>query len=75
MKYHDNKWKCDCRDKEEMLTRIISEYSNLVQKENENLHDWVEMRSTGNDAKKTLKFQHTNKWYMHKPVFLWKLNA
>ena len=45
---------------------MVSEYSKLTQKNNKSRHDWA---SKGIYWKlcKRLKFDHTNKWYIHKP--------
>ena len=49
-----------------MINHIISECSKLAQKVYETRHDWV-----GKDIHwelcKKLKFDHSNKWYMHIP--------
>ena len=42
-----------------MIYHIISECSKFVQKEYRARHDW--------ELGKKLKFELTNKWYMHKP--------
>ena len=55
-----------CGDKGKIINSIISKYSKQAQKELRTRHDWV-----GNvinwDLCKKLKFDHTIKWYMHKP--------
>ena len=44
---------------------IISEYSKLAQKEYKSWHDKVD-KVIYLELCKELKFDHTNKWYMHK---------
>ena len=44
----------------------ISEYSKLEQKEYKTRHDWMGKIILW-ELCKTLKIDHTNKWYMHKP--------
>ena len=60
-----------CGDKEETIDRIISVCCKLPQKEYKVRHDWV-----GNvihwEMCKKLKFDQTNKWYMHKPTHVLK---
>ena len=50
-----------------MINYIISECSILVQKEYKTRHEWVGKVIHWEMCKK-LKFDHTNKWYMHNPV-------
>ena len=54
-----------CGDRDETINHIISECSKLAQKENKARHDWVGKVIHWEMCKK-LKFDHTNKWYMHK---------
>ena len=51
-----------CGDRDETITRIISECSKLAQKTR---HDWVGKVIHWEMCKK-FKFDHTNKWYMEK---------
>ena len=51
-------------DRDETINHIISECSNLAQKEYKTRHDWVGKVIHWEMCKK-LKFGHTNKWYMH----------
>ena len=44
----------------------MSKCSNLVQKDFKSRHDWVGKVIHGELCKK-LRFDHTNKWYMHEP--------
>ena len=48
-----------CGDRNETINHIMSKCSKLAQKEYKTRHDWVG---------KKLKFDHTNKWYIHNPV-------
>ena len=56
-----------CRDRDETINRIISEYSKLAQKEYKTIHDWVG-KVIHWELCKDFKFDHTNKWYMHNPA-------
>ena len=49
------------------INHIISECSKLAQKEYKTRHDWVGKGIRWELCKK-LKFDHTNKWYIHSPV-------
>ena len=63
---------CKCRlcgDKDEMINRITSECSKLVLREYKTRHDWVGKVIYWELCKK-LKFDHTTKWYMHKPEYV-----
>ena len=51
----------------ETINHIISECSKLAQKEYGTRHDWVGKVIHWEMCKK-LKFDHTNKWYMHNPA-------
>ena len=51
-----------CGDRDEIINRIISE----VQKEYKTRHNWVKKVIHWELCKK-LKFDCTNKWYMHNP--------
>ena len=55
-----------CGDRDETINHIISECSKLAQKEYKTRHDWVGKVVHWEMCKK-FKFDHTNKWYMHKP--------
>ena len=52
-----------CGDRDE-INHIISECSKLAQKEYKTRHDWVGKVMHWEICKK-IKFDHTNKWYMH----------
>ena len=49
------------------INHIISECCKLAQKEYKTRHDWVGKVIHWKLCKK-LKFDHTNKWYMHNPA-------
>ena len=49
-----------------MINHVISEGSLLAQKEYKTRHDWIGKAILWELCKK-LKFDHTNKWYMHNP--------
>ena len=51
-----------CGDRNETINHIISECSNLAQKEHETKNDWVGKVIHWKMCKK-FKFEHTNKWY------------
>ena len=53
-------------NRDEIINHIISECSKLVQKEYKTRHDWVG-KVIHWELCKTFKFDHTNKWYVHKP--------
>ena len=53
-----------CGDRDETINHIVSECSNLAQKEYKTRHDWVGKVIHWEMCKK-FKFDHTNKWYMH----------
>ena len=53
-----------CGDREETINHIISECSKLAQRDYKARHDWVGKGIHWEMCKK-LKFDHTNKWYMH----------
>ena len=55
-----------CRKRDETINQIISERSKLAQKEYKTRYDWVGKVIHWELCKK-LKFDHTNKWYMHNP--------
>ena len=55
-----------CGDKNETINYIKDECSKLVQNEYKTSHDWVGMLIHRGMCK-MLKFDHTTKWYMHKP--------
>ena len=56
-----------CGDRDETINHIISECSKLAQKEYKTRHDWVG-KVIHREIRKKLKFDHTNKWYMHNPA-------
>ena len=56
-----------CGDRDETINHIISECSKLAQREYKARHDWVGKVIHWEMCKK-LKFDHTNKWYMHNPA-------
>ena len=55
-----------CGDRDGTINHIISECSKLAQKEYKIRHEWVGKVIHGVICKK-LKFDYTNKWYMHNP--------
>ena len=57
--------------RDETVNYIISEYSKLVPKEYMSRHDWVG-RVFHLKLIKNIKFDPTNKWYMHNPEFILK---
>ena len=56
-----------CSDRDETINYIISVCSKLAQKEYKTRHDWMSKVIHWELCKK-LKFDHTNKWYMHNPI-------
>ena len=56
-----------CGDRDETINHIISECRKLAQKESKTRHDWVGKVIHWEMCKK-LKFDHTNKSYMHNPA-------
>ena len=56
-----------CSDRDEMINHIISECSKLTLKEYKTRHDRLGKVIHWEMCKK-LKFDHTNKWYMHNPA-------
>ena len=56
-----------CSDRDETINHIISEWSKLAQKEYKTRPGWVGQVFHWEMCKK-LKFDHTNKWYMHNPA-------
>ena len=56
-----------CGDRDETINHIISECSKLAKKEYKTRHDCVGKVIHWEICKK-LKFDHTNKWYMHSPA-------
>ena len=56
-----------CGDRDETINNIISECSNLAQKEYKTRHDWVGKVIHWEMCKK-FKFDHTNNWYMLIPA-------
>ena len=60
--------KCrQCGDRDETINHIISECTKLAQKEYKTRYDLVGKGIHWEMCKK-FKFDHTNKWYMHKPA-------
>ena len=55
-----------CGDRDETINHIISECSKLAPKAYKTRHDW-EGKVIHWEMCKKLKFDHTNKWYMHNP--------
>ena len=55
-----------CRDRDEMINHIISEWSKLAQKEYKARHDGVGEVIHWEICKK-FKFNHMNQWYMYNP--------
>ena len=53
-------------ERDETFNHIISECSRLAQKEYKTKHNWVG-KMVHWDLCKKLKFDHTNKYYMHNP--------
>ena len=53
-------------DRDETINHMISECSKLAQKEYKTRDDWVGEVMHSEMCKK-FRFDHTNKWYMHKP--------
>ena len=71
-----------CGDRNETINHIVNECSKLAHRENKTWHDLVGKVIHGEICKK-LKFDHTNKWYMHNPApvlendthkLLWDIN-
>ena len=56
-----------CSDREETINHIISECSKLSQKEYKAKYDRVGKVILWEMCRK-FQFEHTNKWYMHKPA-------
>ena len=54
-------------DRDEIINHIINECSKLAQKEYKTRHDWAGKVIHWEMCKK-FKFNHTNKWYRHKPA-------
>ena len=67
----DNKQQnCKCRlcgDRDETINHIISECSKLTRKQYKTRHDWMG-KVIHRELCKKLKFDHTNKGYMHNPA-------
>ena len=63
-------YKCKlCGDRDETINQQKSECSNLVQKEYKTRYDWVG-KVIHRELCKKLKFDHTNKRYMHNPLVI-----
>ena len=62
----NSKWR-SCGDRDETINQIISQFSNLAQKKYKTRHKWVD-RVIHWEMCKKFNFDHTNKWYMHKPA-------
>ena len=58
-----------CGDRHETINTIISECIKLAQKEYMTRHNWVG-KVIHVELCKKLKFDHTNKWYMHNLAFV-----
>ena len=56
-----------CGDRDETINHIISECSKLALREYKARYDWVD-KVIHWEMCKILKFDHTNKWYMHNPA-------
>ena len=56
-----------CGERDETINHIISECSKLAQKEYKTRHDWMG-KVIHWEMYKKLKFDHTNKWYIHNPA-------
>ena len=56
-----------CGDRDETINHIISEFSKLAQKKYKTRHEWIGKVILWNICKK-FEFDHTIKWYMHKPI-------
>ena len=56
-----------CGNRDETINHIISECSKLAQEEYKARHDWVG-KVIHREICKKLKFDYTNKWYMHNPT-------
>ena len=74
MTQQNSRWRL-CDDRDETINHIMSECSNLAQKKYKTRHVRVGKVIHWELCKK-LKFDHTNKWYMHNPEsvqekFLW----
>ena len=55
-----------CDDRSETIDHIINECGNLTQREYKTRHEWAQKEIYSELCKK-IKFDHTNKWYMHNP--------
>ena len=53
-----------CGDRDEMINHVISEYSEVAQKEYKTWLDWVG-KVINRELCKKLKYDHKNKWYVH----------
>ena len=62
----NNKYRL-CGERDETSSHVISECNKLAQKEYKTRHEWVSKVIYWEMCKK-FKFNHTNKWYMHKPA-------
>ena len=60
-----------CGDRNETINHILSECSKFAQKEYNTRHDCLCEVNHWELCKK-LKFDHTNKWYMHNPAAVLK---
>ena len=63
-----------CGDRDETINHIISRCSKLAQKEYKARHDWVG-KAIHLEMCKKFKFDHANKWYMHKPAHVLENDA
>ena len=59
------KWRL-CGEKDETTNLIKREFFKLAQKQYKTQHDWVG-KVIHLELRKKLKFDHTTKWYIHKP--------
>ena len=69
----NSKWRL-YGDRDETINHIISECSKIAQKEYKTRHDWVS-KVIQWEMSKILKFDHTNKWYMHNLASVQKNDA
>ena len=58
-----------CDDRDETINHMISECIKLAQKKYRTTHDWVG-KVIHMELYKRLKFNHTNKCYVHKPYYV-----
>ena len=73
-KNNDNQQNSECRlcdDRDKTINHTTSKCSKLMQKKYKKRHNWVGKGIHWELCKK-LKFNHTTKWYIHKPESLLK---